>query len=110
VLYGFGDSSGNGFGWSIYFGNDIRYEHGLCSETLREEHSNYKEILYLVNALMGACLEDRLTSCELFLYTNNKVTHGAYYWGTAASLLLFELVVELYVLQMKYAIILHGYG
>jgi hypothetical protein len=44
VLYGFGDSSGNCFGWSIDFGEEIRYEHGLWSETLCEEHSNYKEL------------------------------------------------------------------
>jgi hypothetical protein len=42
VLYGFGDSSGNGFGWSIYFHDEIRYEHGLWLETLSEDHSNYK--------------------------------------------------------------------
>jgi hypothetical protein len=29
VLYDFGDSSGNGFGWSIDFGEEIKYEHGL---------------------------------------------------------------------------------
>jgi hypothetical protein len=40
VLYGFGDSSGNDFGWSIDFKEEIRYEHGLWSETLCEEHSN----------------------------------------------------------------------
>jgi hypothetical protein len=52
VLYGFGNSSGNGFGWSIDVGDEIRYEHGLCSETLSEEHSNYKKMRNLVNALM----------------------------------------------------------
>jgi hypothetical protein len=31
VVYGFVDSSVNGFGWSIDFGDDIRYEHGLWS-------------------------------------------------------------------------------
>jgi hypothetical protein len=40
ILYGFGDSSGNGFGWSINFGEEIRYKHGLWYETLCEEHSN----------------------------------------------------------------------
>jgi hypothetical protein len=50
VLYGFGDSSRNGFGWSLDFGNEIRYEHGMCSETLSEENYNYKELRNLMNA------------------------------------------------------------
>jgi hypothetical protein len=107
VLYGFGDSSGNGFGWSIDFGEEIRYEHGLWSETLCEEHSNYKGLRNLVNALMRAGLEGRLTGREIFLYTDNQVAEGSYYRGTASSQSLFELVVELYILQMKYDIILH---
>jgi hypothetical protein len=56
---------------------------------------------------MQACLESMLTGCEISLYTEKNVAEGAYYWGTATSLLLFELLVELYILQMKYAIILH---
>jgi hypothetical protein len=106
-LYGSGDSSGNDFGWSIYFGEEIRYEHGLWSETLCEEHSNYKELRNLVNALMRAGLEGRLTGRDIFLYTDNQVAEGSYYRGTAASQSLFEQVVELYILQMKYGIILH---
>jgi elongation factor P--beta-lysine ligase len=107
VLYGFGDSSRNGFGWSIDFGEEIRFEHGLWYETVCEEHSNYKELRNLVNALMRAGLEGRLTGREVFLYTDNQVAEGSYYRGTAASQYLFELVVELYILQMKYGIILH---
>jgi hypothetical protein len=106
-LYGFGDSSGNGFGWSIDFGGYIRYEHGLWSETLCEEHSNYKELRNLLNALIRAGLEGSLTGREIFLYTDNQVVEGSYYRGTTASKSLFELVVELYILQMKCGIILH---
>jgi hypothetical protein len=102
VLYGFGDSSGSGFGWSIDFGYEIRYENGMWSQTLCEEHSNYKELRNLVNALMRACLEGRLTGREIFLYTDNQVAEGSYYRGTTESQSFFELVVELYILQMKH--------
>jgi hypothetical protein len=61
-----------------------------------------------VNALMQAGLEGRLIVCEIFLYTDKQVAEGENYRGTVSNLLLFELVVELYVLQMKYDIILHG--
>jgi hypothetical protein len=56
---------------------------------------------------MRAGLEGRLTGREIFLYTDNQVAKGSYYRGTAASQSLFELVVELYILQMKYDVILH---
>jgi hypothetical protein len=56
---------------------------------------------------MRAGLEGRLTGREIFLYTDNQVAEGSYYRGTVASQSLFELVVELYILQMKYDIILH---
>jgi hypothetical protein len=107
VLHGFGESSGNSFGWSLDFDEDIRYEHGLWSETLCEEHSNTKELRNLVNALMRAGLEGRLTGRDIFLYTDNQVAKRSYYRGTAASQSVFELLVELYILQMKYDIILH---
>jgi hypothetical protein len=93
VLHGFGNSSGNGFCWRIYFDKAIRYEHGLWSGTLSEEHSNYKELRISANALMRAGLEGRLTGYEILLYTDNQVAEEAYYRYTVASFLLFELVV-----------------
>jgi hypothetical protein len=79
----------------------------MWSEILCEEHSKYKELRNLVNALMRAGLEGRLTGRDFFLYTDTQVAEGSYYRGTAASQSLFELVAELYFLQMKYDIILH---
>jgi hypothetical protein len=79
----------------------------MWSETLCEEHSNYKELRNLVNALMRAGLEGRLTGREIFLYTDNQVAEDSYYRGTAAIQSLFELVVKLYILQIKYDITLH---
>jgi hypothetical protein len=56
---------------------------------------------------MRAGLEGRWTGREIFLYTDNQVAEASYYRDTAASQSLFELVVELYILQMKYNIIFH---
>jgi hypothetical protein len=56
---------------------------------------------------MQARLECRLTGREIFLYTDNQVAEGSYYRGTAASQSLFELLVELYILQINYDIIMH---
>jgi hypothetical protein len=56
---------------------------------------------------MQAGLEGRLTGREIFLYTDNQVAEVSYYRGTTASQSLFELAVELYILQMKYDISMH---
>jgi hypothetical protein len=107
VRYAFGDSSGNGFGWSIDFGKESSYEHGLGSETLREEHSNYRESNDLVNAFMRKKIEGRFNECAIFLYRDNQVAEGAYCQCTGVNLFLFELLAEIDILQMKYDIMLH---
>jgi hypothetical protein len=47
VLYGFGDASKGGFGWSIDFGDRVRFK--FC-----EWFGNYLEFRNLVNALLRA--------------------------------------------------------
>jgi hypothetical protein len=51
----------------------------MWSKTLSEEHSKYKELSNLVNALMRAGLEGRLNGCEIFLDMDNQVAEGHYY-------------------------------
>jgi hypothetical protein len=43
----------------------------------------------------------------MFLFTYNQAAEGAYYPGTSPRRVLFELVVNLYKLQMKYDLVLH---
>jgi hypothetical protein len=60
-----------------------------------------------MNALLRAAEEGLLTGAEVFLFTDNQSAEGAYYRGTSPSQALFELVVTLYKLQMKYDLVLH---
>jgi hypothetical protein len=49
----------------------------------------------------------KLDGCEVFMYTDNQPVEGAYYRGSALSRALFELIVTLYKLRMKYDFLLH---
>jgi hypothetical protein len=60
-----------------------------------------------VNALLQAAEEGLLIGAEVFLFTDNQAAEDAYYRGTSPSRALFELVVTLYKLQMKYDLVLH---
>jgi hypothetical protein len=107
VVYGFGDASKGGFGWSIDFGNGVRFECGEWCEDIQGESSNYREFRNLVNALLRAAEEGRLKGADIFLFTDNQAAEGAYYRGTSPSRALFDLVVTLYKFQMKYDLVLH---
>jgi hypothetical protein len=107
ILYYYGDASGSGFGWCIYFGDGVRYELGEWCELIQEATSNYRELRNLVNTMVRAAQEGRLEGCEVFLYTDNQTAEGAYCKGTAKSRPLFELIVVLYKLQMEFDFILH---
>jgi hypothetical protein len=60
-----------------------------------------------VNDLIKVGEDGNLDGCEVFMYTDNKTAEGAYCRGSALSRALFELIVTLYKLQMRYAFILH---
>jgi hypothetical protein len=107
VVYGFGDAPKGGFGWSIDFGNGFRFEFVEWCEDIRGESSHYREFRNLLNALLCAAEEGRLKGAEIFLLMDNQAAEGAYYRGTSPSRALFELVVTLYKLQMKYDLVLH---
>jgi hypothetical protein len=72
-----------------------------------KESSNYREFRNLVSALLRAADECLLTRAEVFLFTDTRAAEGAFYRGTSPSRALFELVVTLYKLQMKYYLVLH---
>jgi hypothetical protein len=100
IVYGFGDTSGSGFGWCIDFGDGVRYELGEWCDEIQEASSNYRELRNLVNAMLRASQEGGLDGCEVFLYTDNQAAEVSYFRGTAKSRALFELIVTLYKLQM----------
>jgi hypothetical protein len=79
ILYGFGDSSGSGFGWCIDFGEGVRYELGEWCDKTQEAFLNYRELWNLANAMLRAAQEGRLDGCEVFLYMDNQTAEGSYF-------------------------------
>jgi hypothetical protein len=74
---------------------------------MSEDSSNFRELWNLVNYLIKVGEDGKLDGCEFFMYTDNQTAEYAYYQGSAPSRALFELIVTLYKLQMKYDFILH---
>ena len=81
AAYGFGDSSGQGFGNAIEVEGEIHSEFGQWCSELESKHSNYKELRNLVNAVENAYSKGLLKGCELFLFTDNFVAECGYYNG-----------------------------
>ena len=110
ALYGFGDSSGQGFGNAIEVNGKIYAEFGQWSSELESKHSNYKELRNLVNAVENAYHKELLNGCELFLFTDNFVAECGYYnGGSNRSKELDDLVHRLWKLQMGGHFTLHVY-
>jgi hypothetical protein len=51
--------------------------------------------------------KDESKAQRFFLFTDKQAAECAYYRGTSPSWALFELVVTIYKLQMKYDLVLH---
>ena len=77
VIYGFGDASGTGFGSSISIGGKLEWKSGQWNVSIKEESSNYRELLNLVVALEEATSKGKLDSCEIFMFTDNSTAESA---------------------------------
>ena len=110
AVYGFGDSSGKGFGNAIEVRGQSYAEFGEWSSEVEDKHSNYKELRNLVNAVAKAYEKGLLTDCELFLFTDNFVAECGYYnGGSNRNKDLDDLVHVLWKLQMNGEFTLHVY-
>jgi hypothetical protein len=106
--YGFGDASGSGFGATIQIDDEIHYEYGQwCSQVTEERSSNWQELDNLVEALERIVVEQDLRGSEIFIFTDNSIAEAAFWKGTSSSPRLFELVLRLKELEMKYDLTLH---
>lgn len=108
VKYGFGDASGGGFGSSLLdpdSGIDIIF--GTWNESGRSQSSNFREFGNLVIRLESEAENGKLSGAELFLFTDNSTTESAYHNGTSSSPLLFDLVLRLRILELKFGVRLH---
>jgi hypothetical protein len=108
AYYGFGDASGLAFGATLQIKDKIWYEYGQwCSEAVEERSSNWREFANLVAFLEGAIDEHGLGGLEIFIFTDNSTSEAAFWKRTSKSRLLFELVLRLKKLEMRYNLIFH---
>jgi hypothetical protein len=125
ALYGFGDDSGAGFGSTILSGTGTHYRFGIWGNDLVGASSNYRELFNLtaaaedhvnilrfeqlsslVNAVSAETTSTSLAGCELYLFTDNSVTEGAFFKGTSSNPRLFSLVVRLKQLELRHGFVL----
>ena len=69
--------------------------------------SNHKELSNLVEQLERMKANSKLTGVDVFLFTYHMVVEYAFYKGNSSSKLLFELIIQLYIVSMSGDMILH---
>ena len=114
VIYGFGDASGLGFGatWcqarcSKKIVNEIGFRIGVWLEDTQDKSSNYRELANLVETLESMGSKGELKGREVFFFTDNSTCELAHHKGNSTSELLFELVLRLRCLSMRFQMKLH---
>ena len=108
VHYGFGDASGAGFGtsWKRSKGG-VMIRYGVWGSDDGEQSSNYRELKNLVDSLVSLSKQENLEGTEVFLFTDNAVAESAFYKGSSSSLLLFNLILKLSILEKENKMKLH---
>ena len=102
AMYIFGDASGLGFGSSWHMDNQINFRYGIWGLGGEDTSSNYRELRNLVETLESNGEKEILKGKEIFLFTDNTTAENIAQKGSSTSPLLFELIVRLYKLPMKY--------
>ena len=104
VIYGFVDASGSGFGSTLLLKGGIHYRIGTWSSGEDENSSNWREFENLVCEVEEAGEKGWLTGGLLILATDNQVVESALHKGNSSSEKLFNLILRLRKVEMKYAI------
>ena len=106
-IYSFGDASGGGFGSSWGVKGGIGYRFGTWSREISLESSNLRELLNLVETLEKMAADGLLNGMEVFLFTDNSTSEAAFFNGLSTSEKLFELVLRIRKLEMKFKVKVH---
>ena len=108
VKYGFGDASGSGFGASwIDEEGSISYRYGIWDSDQSSHSSNFRELCNLVDTLEHMASSNELFGVEMFVFTDNSVAEAAFHKGNSSSLLLFNLILRLNLLESSQQMKLH---
>ena len=102
ILYGFADASGTGFGSTILGEDGIAYRIGTWESDVDEDSSNFREFENVVCALEDEGKKGNLNDAIIFLCTDNSTVEAGLAKGNSTSRKLFELVLRVRRLQMKF--------
>ena len=98
----FSDTYGLGFGLSWTKGGSVDFRFGVWNEEGYETSYNYKEFRNLLKTLEELGKEVNLQGKEVFICTDNMVLESISTVGSSSLEVLFDLVVWLYCLSMRY--------
>ena len=98
VIYGVGDTSGDGFGDSFLTKDRIR----VWNETISSRSSNYQEFRNFLVAFKREGDAGHLANSFVIFCTDNSTVGAALYKGTSDSHFLLKMVIEFHSLLMKY--------
>jgi hypothetical protein len=107
AIFGFGHTSGSGFGSTLLINGVVHYRHGQWSGPYADHTSNFHELCNLVLAVEEATHQGLLLNSDLFLFTDNETAEAAFHKGSSSSKPLFELVLRLCLLQLHHDFFLH---
>jgi hypothetical protein len=107
AVYGFGNTSKDGFGVSVKINGKIAWRSGTWNLSMREESLNYREFRNLVEDIEKFVENGTLQGHELFLFTDNSTAEAAFFKGASTSEKLFDLVLRLRNLRMRGELFIH---
>ena len=108
VCYVFGDASGEGFGasWLEHRRDgtvgDLGFRFGVWGAQGDNTSSNYREMRNLIETLEAMGRDGSLEGREVFTFTDNIVSESIAAKGSSKNKILYDLVVRLYLLEMKF--------
>ena len=103
LIYGFADASGSGLGSTLLIQKQIHYRIGTWSSTENTNSSNWRDFKNLVCDVEEADLKGRLEGSTVILATSNEVVELFLYKGNSTSENIFELVVRLRTVEIKFS-------
>ncbi|KAG7340358.1 hypothetical protein IV203_023901 [Nitzschia inconspicua] len=88
-------------------GSRIEFEYGQWTTEDSENSSNWRELKNLVTSIRTLSERQNICGSELFIFTDNTTAEQAYSKGSSKSEHLFELVLELRLMEMKLDVLIH---
>ena len=104
LVYGFVDASGSGFGSTLLVKGKVKYRIGTWSSAEDSNSSTWRQFKNLVCEVKEAGEKGWLSDSTILIATDNKVVEACLYKGNSSSPKLFDLIVRVKLLELKYGV------